>query len=139
MDAIAALLSGLLWAAIAFKGELLRGLVGGVVFSVVAFLIHPLSRRWAVRNEVDRLLYLETHRVSTYVLCGVAAGLWSTSVLVLIPLRARTPELEPWAVGSFACLLFVLGGSALATIGSRRARRLAQQVVELRASAAGRF
>jgi hypothetical protein len=112
------------------------GLAGGVFYALAMFLCRPLLRRSAPRNDVRRLLYSEALQpVSTYVLAGLGYGLQMAGVLVLIPLRATRPPLEPWAIGFVVAVLFILGSAATARIGTGAAKRLAKQVIELRASA----
>jgi hypothetical protein len=113
------------------------GFASGVFFGVVMYLCRPLLQWWTSRsrNEVRRLLQFEIMgRASTYALMGLGFGLQTAGVLVLIPLRARTP-LETSGVGAVVAVLFILGSAAIGVIGTRAAKRLAKQVIELRGSA----
>jgi hypothetical protein len=73
--------------------------------------------------------------ISTYVLMGLGYGLQIAGVLMLISLRQARPPLEMWAVGSLVALVFIGGSVAIALIGTQAAKRLARQLIDLRASA----
>ncbi len=128
------LVAGVIATAIALKRVFILGLVAGVVFPLVMFLARPLSRWWAARNEVERLLDADRDRLSTYVMIGLAAWFCYTGLGVLFAPAAR---LEPWRT-FLGVLLFLFGFVAIARIPARAARRFARQVVELRASTASR-
>jgi len=130
-------LAGVMAAAAALRHELLMGLGLGVAFALVMYLCRPLLRWSAFRsgNEARRLMHVEIMgRISTYALMGLGYGLQMAGVLVLIPLRPMRPPLETWAVAYVVALLFVFGSVAIALVGARAAKRLAKQVVELRAA-----
>src|SRR5262245_31306155 len=131
------LLASMMAAVVAIRRELLMGFASGVFFGVVMYLCRPLLQWWASRsrNDVRRLLQLEIMgRTSTYALMGLGYGLQMAGAMVLIPLRARTP-LETFGVGAVVTILFILGSTAIGVIGTRAAKRLAKQVIELRGSA----
>jgi len=120
---------------IAFKRELLFGLVGGVIFSLV-FRLYAALDLWLARSEVQRLLCLERQRPSTYLLAGLASAAWSAGMLVLIPLRPMDARLLP-GFHLFVALLFLVGFAAGAAINLLLARRLARQIVAMRTLSPG--
>jgi hypothetical protein len=115
----------------------LWGLTAGVAYGSIMFLFRPLFRREAARSQVRLLLYSETLRASSFVLMGLAFGLWFAAVLVLLPLRAPAPRVE-LSMAILVFLLFMSGTVAFARIGTQAAKRLARQLAELRGSAPSR-
>ena len=116
---------------VACRRELLKGLIGGVLFSLAMYLSRPIVRRRAQRDAVQHLLYVERQRVSTYLLVGLAFGCWAAGILVLIPLGATQARVAP-AAAFFAILLFMVGLHAAVSIDRVLARRLAGRIVAMR-------
>jgi len=133
------LLAGMMAAAVAMKREILMGLAPGVLFALVMYLCRPLGRWSASRSQDDvrRLLHSELMQpVSTYVLMGLWFGFQMAGTFVLIPLGPIRPPLERLAVALIGIVLLLFGTVAITLVGTRAAKRLAKQVMELRAAAA---
>jgi len=126
--------TGLIAAVAATKIELVGCFVFGVLFPVSMFLLRPLTMRMT-RDEANRVIFSETKNLSTYVLMGLASGAWFGGLLIAWtwPLGEQECELAP-SLGKLIVILLIVGVTALSFMSRLVMKRLAKQVIVLRAS-----